>query len=126
MFRLLRILIVALIVGAGVGYYVVSRDAADVGSDDAPVRFPAAVRDDFLRNCEVGGSAGQCECALDRLESTYSLDEFLDLTAALNVGERESEIRDVVAGCEAASRGQAAGTSTRVTRQMPSISRQVV
>lgn len=41
--------------------------------------YPAEVADPFLSSCTSGGtSRAVCQCALDKMEAKYSLDEFAE------------------------------------------------
>ena len=50
--------------------------------ESTPTRYPALVRDTFLKYCEVDGTPEACQCVLDYLEQNMTYEDFVALDAA--------------------------------------------
>ena len=64
--------------------------------------FPQTVVDNYMRGCTSGGQATEeyCECSLDELEKTVSLEEFIELEEAFTAsGDLPQELQDAVTAC---------------------------
>ena len=65
--------------------------------------YPQSVRDDYMASCEgIGGDTAACECALEELEQTLSLEEFVKIDADIRAGVVTTpprEITDAIAAC---------------------------
>jgi hypothetical protein len=60
--------------------------------------YPAEVAEPFLSSCTAGGtSEAVCQCALDKLEEEYSLEEFTEESTAFAQGSASEEFsQDIV------------------------------
>jgi hypothetical protein len=66
----------------------------------APTRYPAMVRETFLKYCEVDGTPEACVCLLEYLEQRMSYDEFVRLDAAgTAVIQADARLQAGVAAC---------------------------
>jgi hypothetical protein len=64
--------------------------------------FPQTVVDNYMRGCTAGGQATEeyCECSLEQLEKTISLEEFIELEESFTTtGELPQELQDAVTAC---------------------------
>lgn len=60
-------------------------------SDSKDGGFPKPIRDEFMKSCDpTGALTEQCQCTFDKLEATYTLDEFVELSLK-TVGSDEKE-----------------------------------
>lgn len=60
--------------------------------------YPPEVAEPFLSSCTAGGtSEAVCQCALDKLEEEYSLEEFTEESTAFAQGSASEEFsQDIV------------------------------
>lgn len=60
--------------------------------------YPAEVTENFLASCTQAGTSQEvCQCALDKLEDKYSLDEFTREAQSLQGGQPSDEFsQDIV------------------------------
>jgi hypothetical protein len=60
--------------------------------------FPPEVVNEFLASCEAQGTSREvCQCALDKLEDKYSIEEFREEAVKLSQGEASEEFtQDIV------------------------------
>jgi hypothetical protein len=73
--------------------------SAENGGGDG---FPQTVVDNYMKGCTSGGQATEeyCQCSLEQLEKTLSLEEFVDLEQEFTAnGELPKEIEDAVTAC---------------------------
>ena len=71
---------------------IVSCSASNSGSSK---RYPSEVRTNFLHSCELGAGTNMtvseaedfCQCALEILEASMSVDDFLEAEQAMMRGE---------------------------------------
>ena len=80
---------------------IVSCSASNSGSSDlgsnsgSSKRYPSEVRTNFLHSCELGAGTNMtvseaedfCQCALEILEASMSVDDFLEAEQAMMRGE---------------------------------------
>lgn len=84
-----------------------SNDAAAKTNDEAVENeggegFPQTIVDNYMKGCTAGGQATEeyCECSLDQLEKTLTLDEFIELEESFTTtGDLPQELQDAVAAC---------------------------
>jgi hypothetical protein len=72
------------------------------GGEDKGNKYPDEVRKNFLATCkDSGGNDKQCNCALEKLEAKYKLNEFQELEKRITSGDAsaEAELAPVVASC---------------------------
>ncbi len=63
--------------------------------------FPQAVRDSFLDACLVQGTQGYCQCVLEGLEATYTLEDFSSMEGSLgDPNNLPPEVTEIIAGCQ--------------------------
>ena len=65
-------------------------------------KYPDEVRRNFLETCtQSGGSQKQCDCALEKLEGKFSLQQFQDIEKRITSGDAaaEAEIAPLVTQC---------------------------
>ena len=78
-------------------------DASETTTEE-PDGYPQRVRDNFMASCEgtSGGNTAACECALEKIEETVSLEEFVKIDADVRAGVVTSpprEVTDAIAAC---------------------------
>lgn len=79
-----------------------NRDGEAVENEGGGEGFPQTVVDNYMRGCTSGGQATEeyCQCSLDELEKTVSLEEFIELEEAFTTtGDLPQELQDAVAAC---------------------------
>ena len=72
-------------------------------TDNSDRGFPAAVRSNFLTNCNSAsnGNVSYCECTLDALESEMGVVEFAALEQDyVRTGEMPGELLSAVSACQ--------------------------
>jgi hypothetical protein len=64
--------------------------------------YPASVQRNFMDACEAnGGATKKCECAIDKLQSELSFDDYKKEEAAITAGNTPSrKITDAIAECQ--------------------------
>ena len=66
------------------------------GSKDA---YPPEVVDNFMHGCTARSEPRTCRCALDALQSRFTVDEFRGLESRAGQGDVPKEMVDATAGC---------------------------
>lgn len=64
--------------------------------------WPQALRDEFINSCSStsGGRASYCVCALDKLQMTYTVEEFIEITRRYTAGiPFPSEVQNIIMQC---------------------------
>ncbi|HEX2030203.1 MAG TPA: hypothetical protein VHL78_02215 [Actinomycetota bacterium] len=71
---------------------------AACGGGGAGTDYPAEVTDNFLASCtRAGTTEAVCQCALDKLEDKYSIEEFTQEAVRLQQGQPSDEFsQDIV------------------------------
>ena len=65
-----------------------------------PTRYPALVRETFLKYCEVDGTPEACQCVLSYLEQNMAYEDFVALDAAGTAAvQADTRIQAAVATC---------------------------
>jgi len=72
--------------------------AAACGSHKEDV-YPPEVVQNFMRSCRAGSEQRTCRCALDALQSHFTVEEFRALETRVSKGEVPKEMVDVTAAC---------------------------
>jgi hypothetical protein len=71
--------------------------AACGGDADEP--YPPDLVTNFLKSCQVKGTKVGCECAIDRIQRKFTLDEFKAFEARMAKGEAPPELMNAIADC---------------------------
>ncbi len=68
------------------------------GGGEAGQDYPAEVTENFLASCtQAGTSQAVCQCALDKMEGKYSIQEFTQEAVRLQQGQASEEFQqDIV------------------------------
>ncbi len=74
--------------------------AVACGGDPPTVhQYPKEIVDNFIKSCRERGDEANCRCAIDRLQNTFTLEQFQAMEARLAKGEVPKEMVDAVADC---------------------------
>lgn len=65
-----------------------------------PNPYPDEVVQNFLAACRANASAGVCDCAIDRIQRRFTLDEFKAFEVRMAQGETPKELVDSVTECQ--------------------------
>jgi hypothetical protein len=79
-----------------------NKESETVETEGGGEGFPQTVVDNYMRGCTSGGQATEeyCECSLDELEKTVSLEEFIELEETFTAsGDLPQELQDAVTAC---------------------------
>ena len=75
------------------------------GEGSSGAKYPAGVRTAYLQSCE-GGAASMgdkakpyCACTLNKIESKYTLDEFVKLATKMQGNDLPPEFMAIVKSC---------------------------
>ena len=79
------------------------------GGDDGPAEtppgealeeYPPEFEDNFLSSCvAAGGTDDSCQCALDRIQATFTVEEFIELDQQSAGGEIPPVLAETIADC---------------------------
>ena len=61
--------------------------------------YPPEVVQNFMHGCTARSEERACRCALDALQSRFSIDEFRGFEAQMSKGEVPKEMADAAASC---------------------------
>ena len=77
-----------------------AKQAACSSAAGSSNRYPEAVRSNFMTACVASsGDRPGCQCALDRMQSEYSLDEFIEIDRLAWSGYMAPKIQQVFVDC---------------------------
>jgi hypothetical protein len=88
-----------IVLGTAGALAIVASVACSGGNDH---KFPDDVRKSFIETCtQSGANDKQCNCALDKLEAKYSVQQFRDLERRITSGDAsaEAEIAPIATAC---------------------------
>ncbi len=71
--------------------------AACGGDPEEP--YPPELVANFLRSCQVKGTKVGCECAIDRIQRTFTLDQFKAFETRMAKGDVPPELMNAIADC---------------------------
>jgi hypothetical protein len=66
---------------------------------DTQEGYPPELVANFLKSCQVKGTKVGCECAIDRIQRKFTLDQFQAFEARMAKGETPSELMNAIADC---------------------------
>jgi len=75
------------------------------GEGSGGAKYPDGVRTAYLTNCESGAEGmgakakSYCACTLNKIESKYTLDEFVNLASKMQGGDLPQEFMTIVKSC---------------------------
>ncbi len=61
--------------------------------------YPAEVVGNFMRGCTARSEPATCQCALDKLQDQFSVDQFKGFEARMSQGEVPQEMVDAASSC---------------------------
>ena len=64
-----------------------------------PNPYPQEVVDNFVTSCRTHAEERVCQCAIDRIQRRFSLDEFLAFEERIAQGEIVKDVMDTVTDC---------------------------
>jgi len=66
---------------------------------EASHEYPPEVVKAFLASCQQRADASHCDCAIDKLQETYSYEQFQSMERRLNEREVQAEMANAVSDC---------------------------
>jgi len=69
------------------------------GCGDDSHEYPPEVVKSFITSCEQRAEPSHCNCAIDKLQETYSYEQFQSMEQRLNEREVQAEMANAVSDC---------------------------